>query len=357
MLKIAHLEHWTENLELSRPYRIASRTFTDVENHFVRIEAQNGLFGIGSASPGGKVTGESIRDCAAALDSYLEPCLAGRALHGGRSLARRMQDVMASTPAALAAVDMALHDLAAKRFGVPLVELLGRYHRSMPTSVTIGIESIEETLADAEACLGRGFKILKVKIGDNLAQDMERLHKLREAVGPLVAIRVDANQGYSLDELKTFWRRTRDLNLELVEQPLNASRVDDMRRLPEAVRQVTAGDESVCNCADALNCAHSPRPFGIYNIKLMKCGGITPAMQMAETARLAGIRLMWGCNDESCVSIAAALHAAFASPATRYLDLDGSFDLGRDLFTGGFTVQDGELHLTDAPGLGVVPVG
>lgn len=355
-MRIVKTEHWSENLELTRPYRIANRTFTSVENHFVRIQAENGLFGIGSASPGEKVTGEYLSDCAAALDRHLEPCLVGRDLRCFHALARRMQGVLQATPAGLAAVDMALYDLAGKQFGQPVAALLGRCHRSMPTSITIGIQSLAQTLADAEEYLGRGFRRLKVKIGDDPAEDIERLHRLREKAGPKVGIRVDANQGYSVDGLLSFWRKTRDLNLELIEQPLPVFRTDDMRRLPEEIRRLAAADESLCGPADALRLSCRPQPYGIYNIKLMKCGGITPAMHMAHSAEIAGIPLMWGCNDESCVSIAAALHAAFASPSTRYLDLDGSFDLGRDLFEGGFVLKDGELRLTDAPGLGVVAI-
>jgi L-alanine-DL-glutamate epimerase-like enolase superfamily enzyme len=89
----------------------------------------------------------------------------------------------------------------------------------------------------------------------------------------------------------------------------------------------------------------------------MKCGGIAPGLQIAEIADLAGIDLMWGCMDESRIGIAAALHAALASPATRYLDLDGSLDLARDLVHGGFELVKGELSVTDQPGLGVKMIG
>src|SRR5499425_3765751 len=101
----------------------------------------------------------------------------------------------------------------------------------------------------------------------------------------------------------------------------------------------------------------APEPAcGIYNIKLMKGGGIRPALRIAAIAETAGIELMWGCMDESRISIAAALHAAFASPATRYLDLDGSLDLARDVADGGFVLENGVMRTTGAPGLGVVPL-
>jgi L-alanine-DL-glutamate epimerase-like enolase superfamily enzyme len=102
-----------------------------------------------------------------------------------------------------------------------------------------------------------------------------------------------------------------------------------------------------------LRLSQEPKVCGIFNIKLMKCGGIASAMTIGEIADAADVSLMWGCMDESVISIAAALHAALASPRTRYLDLDGSFDLARDPAQGGFKLRDGELSPTDAPGLGV----
>ncbi len=341
---------------MTRPYRIANRTITDIENHFVRLRTDNGLCGYGSASPGDDVTGESMADCADALNHHLEASLLNRDLRCFPALTRRLRTVLSATPAALAAVDMALYDLAGKLFETPLVELLGRRHRSLPTSITLGIRSNDESVAEAEEFIGLGFTVLKVKIGEALEEDIELLKRIRETVGAHIGLRVDANQGYSVDELLSFHRRTRHLSLELIEQPLQTSQLEQMRALPPELRALCAGDENLCNPGDALRCAHPPHPFGIYNTKLMKCGGITSALEIARTARLAGIQMMWGCNDESCVSITAALHAALSASATRYLDLDGSFDLGRDVFHGGFALHNGELSLTDAPGLGVAPV-
>ena len=144
-----------------------------------------------------------------------------------------------------------------------------------------------------------------------------------------------------------------DLGLELIEQPLPGRSISEMRSLPSELRRLIAADESLHGEEDARVLAEDPAACGIFNIKLMKCGGIRPALAMADIARNADIDLMWGCNDESVVSIAAALHAAYACPRTRYLDLDGSFDLARDPATGGFVVEEGRLCLLDKPGLGV----
>jgi L-alanine-DL-glutamate epimerase-like enolase superfamily enzyme len=252
---------------------------------------------------------------------------------------------------------MALHDLAARAQGVPLVDLFGRCHEAIPTSVTIGISTVEETLADAEEFLGSGFRCLKVKTGQSFEEDEVRLRMLRERVGPEIAIRIDGNQGCTLDETLRLGDLARCLHIELIEQPLPAESVAEMRSLPAALRRIVAADESLHGEKDARILAGEPPACGIFNIKLMKCGGIRPALAIADIARSAGIDLMWGCNDESAVSIAAALHAAYACPTTRYLDLDGSFDLARDPAAGGFAVEDGCLRPLDRPGLGVEIAG
>ncbi len=197
---------------------------------------------------------------------------------------------------------------------------------------------------------------MKVKIGDSMEEDVERLHRIREAVGDRMKIRVDANQGYSEPIFRVFLDRARRLDLELIEQPLPPEADHALAGFPDAVRSRLAADESLKSAAEAVTLANPPRKYGIYNIKLMKSGGILPALRIAGIAESAGIALMWGCNDESIVSISAALHAAMASPATCYLDLDGSLDLARDVVKGGFSVTNGELRVTGSPGLGVVPV-
>jgi L-alanine-DL-glutamate epimerase-like enolase superfamily enzyme len=265
-----------------------------------------------------------------------------------------LHQTMQATPAARAAIDMALHDLLAQHLGIPLVELLGRAHHALPTSITIGIKGVDDTLEEAREYLGRGFKVLKVKLGHDLELDIERLSRLRESLQPTPLIRVDPNQGYNAATVGDFVRRTASLGIEFIEQPMPADDVDAMRALPEELRARVAADETLLSESDALQLVRPPRACGIFNIKLMKCGGIWSGMRIASIAELAGIELMWGCMDESIISISAALHAAFASSATRYLDLDGSLDLARDVVSGGFELKDGVMRTLDRPGLGVM---
>jgi L-alanine-DL-glutamate epimerase-like enolase superfamily enzyme len=309
--------------------------------------------GLGCASPEPHVTGETRAACREALDPAALAWLQGEDVLTLPGIARRVGAQLAATPAARAAVDMALHDLLACHLRRPLVDLLGRAHDALPTSITIGIKGVEETLEEAREHVGHGFRVLKVKLGHSLEEDISRLARLREALDPASVIRVDPNQGYSADEVRDFAKRTAGFGIEFLEQPMRADDVDAMRALPEALRDRVAADETLLDESNALDLVAPPRACGIFNIKLMKCGGISAARRIADIADVAGIELMWGCMDESIVSISAALHAAFASPATRYLDLDGSLDLARDVVSGGFTLTDGVMRTVDAPGLGV----
>ena len=351
-MKIKKITVWKENLELTRPYTIAYERIDSVENLFVLLEDDNGNIGMGAASPAEDVTGESISSCEKALNERLEPVLYNRDVMCNRALLRELKAAMADTPAALAAADIALHDLLAHTIGLPLVDILGRVHDRMQTSITIGIKSLKETLEEAKAHRKQGFTILKIKTGLDVEADIERIVRLKETFGTAMHIRVDANQGYTLAEYRRFFNATKNL-IEFVEQPVNALDLDGMRSLPGHMRRLTAADESLLSPENTLDCLFPPRPFGIFNIKLMKCGGIGPGLEIADMACYAGIDIMWGCMDESIVSIAGALHAAFASKATRFLDLDGSLDLAKDLVTGGFILDNGWLSTTEQPGLGV----
>lgn len=342
----------TVAIPLSRPYTIAFRTVSAVQIVVVQIEDDEGHIGFGAASPEPQVTGETNEACQAALDNL--GWLRGRDPRTRATLCRELQGGQRLTPAARAAVDMALHDLFAQILELPLCDVLGRVRKALPTSITIGIKPTEATLDEAAEYIGRGFRILKVKVGKGFDEDIERLRRLRERVGRAVILRVDANQGYTVAETERFFADTARLDLEFLEQPVPAAGTMALRDLPEDLRSRIAIDEPLQSRSDALSFATPPWPGGIFNIKLMKSGGISPALQIADIADTAGIGLMWGCMDESCISIAAALHAALATPATRYLDLDGSFDLARDPAVGGFVVEPGGLmRPTGGPGLDV----
>jgi len=352
-MKIIKVKAWSENLELTRPYTISYETIDSVENMFVQIELDNGVIGIGAGSPAEFVSGESMESSLSALDRHLSELVIDKDIQSLSEICELSASLMPNTPAARGAIDIALYDALSKSMDKPLVSMLGRAHTSFPTSITIGIKSLEESQAEAEEYVGRGFRILKVKTGKSVEEDIMLIRKLREQVDANILIRVDANQGYTTEDLALFVKGTEAENVKFIEQPLPNDKDADMMQVAGEIRAQCAADESLHHPSDAERLAEEPHLFGIYNIKLMKCGGIYPALKIANIAHQAGIDIMWGCMDESIISISAALHTALASPATKYLDLDGSLDLARDLVTGGFVLKDGVLTVTNKPGLGV----
>ncbi len=254
-------------------------------------------------------------------------------------------------------LETAFHDLFTSHLGIPLVDFYGRKIMQLPTSVTIGIMDFRKTLEEADQYIANGFKNLKVKLGKAVDEDIEKIQKLKEHIPGNITLRIDANQGWTVDDTIKFYTATSGLNIELIEQPLKQEATDDMRRLPDELKMIIAADESLITPSDAFDLAQKPIASGIYNIKLMKCGGLTKAKDIAVIAENAGIDLMWGCNDESNISITAALHIAFSCVNTKYIDLDGSLDLATDVVKGGFILKDGMMSIGDKPGLGLERMG
>lgn len=352
-MKIKNIQVWNADLGNTKPYTIAFKTVDEVRNAFVEITLDNGVTGIGSGNPSEYVVGENLSQTLEALQEKNLDFLVGRDIRDFYQLTFEVQQKFPKNPAARAALDIALHDVFTKFLGVPLVKFLGQKIKTMPTSNTIGIKSVEDTLKEAAEYIKNGFKVLKVKLGRDISEDIERLVKLREKFGNSVVIRIDANQGYSVDQTIEFYKKTTHLNIELIEQPLPAKAVKEMKALPDEIKLKIAADESLISPKDALELVKPPRASAIFNIKLMKCGGVSQGLKIADIALQEGIDLFWGCNDESIVSITAALHAAFSCTNTKYIDLDGSLDLGRDEVTGGFILKDGYMYCSDKPGLGL----
>ena len=355
-MKIKSIDVWRKNLGSKRPYTIAFKTVSDVDCVFVKITLENGIFGLGAANPSEQVVGESIEDTYKALGQENLDFLQGADIRTIEGLLKKAGGAFYKTPAAHAAVDIALYDAFTKFLDIPLVSYFGQEIKSLPTTVTIGIKNVTETLEEAEEYYGLGFRYLKVKTGNEVNEDAERVIKLREKYGDEIAIRVDANQGYDANDLKIFCQKTDKHSIELIEQPFPGSEVGLMREQPKAIQDIIAADESLLSPKDAFLLAQNPRACGIFNIKLMKSGGIFPAKQIATIADKANIDLMWGCNDESAISIAAALHVALSCANTKYLDLDGSLDLMTDIVSGGFQIKDGWMTVSPGAGLGLQPL-
>lgn len=349
-MKITSVDTLAVTMRLRAPYTIAYETVEAAHNVFVRIGTSGGVVGYGCCAPDEEITGETTESVLAGMTEARARLLGSDPLRIAR-LVERLKPQFSVGPSTLAGIDMALHDIVGKAAGMPLWKLLGGYRSSFKTSVTIGICPVDETVAEARRLVGLGFRVLKVKGGVNVEEDVERVRSVREAVGRSIELRFDANQGFTVDDSTRFVEATRSARLELIEQPTPRSQVEELGRVTRRVPLPVMADESLMSLRDAFRLAKREL-VDMVNVKLMKVGGIYEALMVNSVARSAGLEVMVGCMDESALSIAAGLHFALARPNVAYCDLDGHLDLENDPSAGAVLLRNGVLRPTDKAGLG-----
>ncbi len=342
---------------LLRAFTTAVRSATELETVLVELCDEDGRRGWGEA-PVSRVTGATTAEVVRAMEGPLSRMVTGRDVAGLPELAEQLSR-SAELATARMAVDCALHDLAAQQAGVPLYRFLGGTSSSVTTDMTLSIDEPESLASAAAAHIIAGFRCIKVKlnaVGDPVA----RVKAVREAVGPEVVLRVDANQAFSPEHAVDVIHAMEDagLGLELVEQPVPAGDWDALAFVSSRVTTPVMADESVWTLVDLRTLIHR-EAASMVNIKLAKTGGLHEAGKLVAEAREAGLGILIGCMLESTVGIGAAASLAAASdlvgqvPGSNGQDLDGGLWLSRATVVGGADYAGNAIVLSDAPGLGI----
>jgi len=352
-LKITAIDIYPFGVKMIAPFRIATMVADHAPNMLVRVRTDSGLTGWGEGSPLHSIVGETQAICITAAQE-LKALLLGRNPLEIVGLVREMEHFLPHNATARSAFDMALYDIAAQAAGMPLYRFLGGTLRTMETDLTMGLSPPEEAGAKAREIVAQGFRIIKIKLGTTYEADFARVRNIREAVGPGIALRIDANQGWDRITALRALNTMAAFEVEFCEQPLRAHDVAGLRMLRQQTAIPVMADEALFSPADALRLiTEEAAPY--FNIKLSKSGGIHNALKIATLAEAGGVRCMVGCMLESRLGLTAAAHFACAADTVRFFDLDTFVEQAEDPIEGGMQVTEGRIQLPETPGLGAAP--
>ncbi len=345
-------------LPLKVPFKTALRTVKEVHDLVFIIETDTGLKGYGEAPATAVITGDVLDSMRAGLD-LVAPRLMGRNLADFNAILRTIHQAMVRHDSLKAALEIALFDLRAQHLGLPLYQLLGGGDPQIKTDLTISVNDVDTMVSDALSAVAGGFDCLKIKVGGRTwRDDVESVLAIERAVGPNVALRLDANQGWAPKHAVQVIQALEKAGvlLELVEQPVKASDVSGLKFVTDHTLTPILADEAVFSVQDALHIL-STHSADIINIKLMKTAGITQAIEIANLARRHHKTCMMGCMLESGISVTAAAHFAVAfDDVVAHIDLDGPLLCNGSAIDGGLIMEGPWIKLTDAPGLGITAV-
>jgi muconate/chloromuconate cycloisomerase len=345
------------DIPVARPHHMSFTTLHAVNFVFVRLETRDGLVGWGEAACLGGPTWseESAESIAATLERYVAPWLRGRDATQIEAIRLAMARRVQGNPFARAAVEMALWDLNGRALGVPVHRLLGgRVRDRVDLSWSLAVGSGDAEVAEARDKVARGHRIFKIKTAaHSLAEDVARVQAIREAVGPEVRLRVDANQGWDRPTALRAIRAMEPFALEFVEQPVPRWDLDGMAEIARSVTTPIMADESCGSPQDALAIARRGG-VSILALKLTKSAGIASTMAIARIAEASGLGCYVGCMIETSLGTAAYLNVALAAaPVTWGCELFGPLLLRGDVVREPVRYADGCILAVDGPGLGV----
>ncbi len=352
-MKITSIQVHAIRLPLLRPFIVAYTAYRDMPSIIVKVETDDGLVGLGESVPDQHVTGESWESTYAMLIHQLAPVVLGENPFDIERIHQVMNQTVHGAPAAKAAIDIACYDLMGKTAGQPVYRLLGgKFHTTLSFPYVISILPPEVMAAEAKQAIADGFACLKIKVGADLRTDVQRIRAVRAAVGPDVKLLVDANQGWinSANTLAVL-KQVEDCRIDWIEQPVAAADLDALSDIRRRVSIPVMVDEGLCGESDMREVI-ARKAADKVNIKLMKCGGIYPAVKLVHQAGMAGMECQIGSMRESSVASAAGAHLAIAKRNIIANELAGPLAVAKDVAS--LSYQGSQIVLNEKPGLGLL---
>jgi len=352
MSAIARVSTQIARLALHEPLATSIRTYNHLDIVLVQVQSDDGSAGWGEARECRQITGETQAGIVEAVNSYLGPALIGLDPCDINEAHRRMDGVLFANTAAKSAIDMALHDLAGRLSGLPVCTLLGGGPGPpISSSKAVSVGDADSMVDAARRFSDAGFLTLKIKTGVDSECELNAIAAIRDAVGPDVHIKLDANQGWTLPQATDFLAAVQQYGIQMVEQPLAAWDLNGHAELRRRTPIPVMLDEGVHGPRDVLRALEADAADYI-NIKLIKTGGLAPARELAAICDAAGIMCQIGTLD-STIGSAAAAHLVHACRIIRFAEINGPSRMSSDVAEG-FRIDNGHAIISGGPGLGIM---
>ncbi|MEG0306680.1 MAG: dipeptide epimerase [Clostridium sp.] len=342
---------------LKKPFITKNGVYNYSNEVVVKIFTDTGIVGIGSASPAPRVTGETESSIVGAI-KHISNFIKGMDLTCLQCIFKVMDECIKENNSAKAAIEIAIYDLWSKGVNMPLYKLLGGFNSTILTDITIqDDDKMENMVNDAYEAIRDGYTNIKIKLGNNVDTDFEKVKFMRRAIRKGIKVRVDGNQGWTPKEAIKIIKKIEelDLDIEFIEQPVKAWDIEGLKFIKDNVDTMILADESIIGSPEAFKVIQN-RACDLINIKLMKSGGIENAIKIYNMADTMGIKCMVGCMLESKIGITAA--ASFAASRSNMIisDLDTMIYFAEDPIVGGATFEGNKIILSEEPGLGITDI-
>lgn len=352
LMQISQIEIYQFPVKLKKPFVISLGSFDFAENIVVVIRTDRGLTGFGECSPFMPINGESMGTCYV-VAKYLAQTLIGKNPLDIETCSEMMDRIIYGNSSIKSAFDIALYDIAAQHAGLPLYAFLGgKNNKILQTDYTVSLGEPDQMVADAREIKDRGFQVIKVKLGEDPDRDIQRIKAIRAAIGMEIPLRIDANQGWSVDSAIKVLNALGTDNIQFCEEPIARWNFMELGNLRRQSPIMVMADESCCDHHDAKRLIDLDLAYS-FNIKLGKSGGIFKAGKIIELAEKANLQLQIGGFLESRIGFTAAAHLALTSDSVRFCDFDTPLMFSEDPVSGGIQYErHGEILLPETPGLG-----
>ena len=351
-LSVSSVEIYKSPIQLKEPFIISLGILTHAENVVIKIITKEGIIGYGECSPFMSINGESMDTCFV-VAQYLARAIKEKNLLDIADCVKAMDKVIYANTSIKSAFDIALYDIAAQHAGQPLYAFLGGdNHKELVTDYTVSIDTPAKMAEDAAWIKSNGFQVIKVKLGQSMELDVERIRGIRETVGMDIPLRIDANQGWKASEAVEILHQLEPFNIQHCEEPVARWNFMELPRIRKQSPIPIMADESCCDHHDAKRLIDL-QACDLFNVKLGKSSGIYKALKIFKLAEAEDIKIQVGGFLESRLAFTASAHLALASKQVVYCDFDTPLMFVEDPVADGIQYSDiGVVTVSDLPGLG-----